>query len=442
MHVIEWAYPSCNRDPTWVEGIATWAEDFVYRGDQSEHKYPKGILFSYYSLLGEDAGNYQSWPFWYSVAKNRGTGAIKQFLQALAGGDLGAAFAALPGGLRANWKRYAVEVWNDKPIGSSGFEVQEAFKQWDSFAQTPATDPETLVLLGGMAEHTFDLNTNGPGGFGNPGGDLAPLSTSYTRAKIQDRNVRELQFQNALPGSAGTVVQAFLKLENGKARLEDWSGESAVTLCRDEENENVTELIIATSNAVATGGALGRQTHRLRARDSCTQAPIQGSFGGTESYTSDDGEVTMNYSFSGTVRFERNGSESPRSQFGGDYPNESWARYDVTGVTITVSGNGTSFGCTVQIPSQALSLTGPGMLLIEPGPGPHYGMRDVSTTVLPSATLRCPPENEPFDSTFVPPSGVYTPQPRQTMERGTYVGSSTVNSPNSTATYTWSLIEG
>ena len=57
--------------------------------------------------------------------------------------------------------------------------------------------------------------------------------------------------------------------------------------------------VIATSNAFATAGALGRATHRLRARDSCTQAPIQGTFSGTENYTSDGGEVTMNYSSTG-----------------------------------------------------------------------------------------------------------------------------------------------
>ena len=441
MHVIGWAYRACDRNPTWVEGIATWAGDFVYRGDQVEHGYPKGLLFPYSSMLGEDAGNYQSWPFWYSVAKEGGAPAIKQFIEALGTGNTSQALAALPGGLREAWKRYAVQRWNDAPVGSAGFPVTKAFKQWDSFALKPTFEPATQVLLGGLVERTFELKTYGPGGLANPATDLAPLSTSYQLAKINDESVRELRFQNPLSGVPGTVVQAFLKLKSGKWRLEDWSDESAVTLCRDEAEENVTELILATSNALATGGPFGRATHLLRARDSCTQAPIEGTFAGTESYTSDGGEVTMDYSFSGTVRFERNGSDSPRSQFGGDYPNESWARYLPTGVTITVSGNGTSVGCTVQIPSQALSLTGPGQLLIEPGPEPRYGIRDLSTTVFPTATFRCPPENEPFESTFLPPAGVYTPEPRQTTQRGTYIGSSVVTDPNVNASYNWNLSE-
>jgi hypothetical protein len=440
MHVIEWAYRACDRHPTWVEGIATWAGDFVYKGDQDEHGYPKGILFAYSSLLSEDAGNYESWPFWYSVAKQGGAAAIKQYIEALAGGDARQAFAALPGGLRSTWKRYAVETWNAAPIGSSGFPVNKAFKQWDSFAQTPAPgEPVTKVMLGGLAEHTFDLKTYGPGGLGNPSGDLAPLSTSYTRATIDDENVRELRFRNALSGVPGPVVQAFLKLKSGRWRLEDWTDQSEVTLCRDEAAENVTELIVATSNALATGGPFGRATHELRARDSCTQAPIQGIIGGTESYTSDDGEVTMDYSFTGTVTFERNGSIDPRGYFGGTYPNEVWARYDVTDGTITYSGSGTSFGCTVELPSQTAPLSDIGLLALEPGPEPRYGIRDVSTQDFGQATFRCPPDNEPFPGSFLPPAGIYTPDPRQTMQRGIYIGSSMLNDPNVTASYTWNL---
>jgi hypothetical protein len=442
MHVIGWSYKACDRHPTWVEGVATWAGEFVYHNDQDEHTYLKGLFFSYSSLLGEDAGNYQSWPFWYSVAKQGGPEAIKQFIVALGTGDVRQALGALPGGLRTAWKRYAVQGWNDVPIGSSGFPVSDAFKQWDSFAIKPVVEPETMVLLGGQTEHTFDLTTYGPGGFGEGGGDLGPLSTSYKRVKIGDDNVRELRFQNALAGNPAAVVQAFLKLKSGKWRLEDWSDQNEVTLCRDETEENVTEMVIATSNASATGGPLGRATHHLRARDSCTQAPIQGTFSGTEYYTSDGGEVTMSYTLNGTVTFERNGSTNPAGEFGGTYPDATWARYTVAGGTITYSGSGTSFGCTVDVPPQTGPLYEQGLLALEPGPEPRYGIRDVSTQELAQAMFSCPPDDQSYPGSFSPPAGIHTPDPRQTMQRGTYVGSSTITGPNGNASYNWTLSEG
>ena len=227
MHVIGWAYPSCHRDPTWVEGVATWAEEFVYHGDQDEHAYPKGILFSYSSLLGEDAGNYQSWPFWYSVAKQGGPEAIKQFILALAGDDrearLGRCRAAC-----ARLEALRGEGWNDGR-SAARVQVQEAFKQWDSFAQTPATDRREPGLLGGQTEHTFDVNTYGPGESATPAKTWRP-SRPRTRGRRSGRDVRELRFQNALSGIPGAAVQAFLKLKNGKGRLEDWSDQSEVTL--------------------------------------------------------------------------------------------------------------------------------------------------------------------------------------------------------------------
>ena len=201
-------------------------------------------------------------------------------------------------------------------------------------------------------------------------------------------------------------------------------------------------MVIATSNASATGGPLGRATHQLRARDSCTQAPIQGTFSGTEYYTSDGGEVTdeLHAQRDRDVRAKRVGE--PCCVVRRTYPNASWARYTVAGGTITYSGNGTSVGCTVDVPSQTGSLSEDGLLLLEPGPEPRYGIRDVSTQELAQAMFSCPPDDQSYPGNFSPPAGVYTPDPRQTMQRGTYVGSSTVDSPNGNSSYNWTLSGG
>jgi hypothetical protein len=450
MHVIQWAYAACNRDTAWVEGTATWAADFVYRRDQEEHRYPNGIFFSYGSMLGTD---YHAWPFWYSVAKKSGSAGIKRFLEALAGTDFAGALAALPdGGLREAWKRYAVERWNQTPIGSTGFPVRQSFKDnsWDSFGTKPATDdPVDVSLPGGLTERTFDVKTYGPGGLGDPSKDLGPLSTSFSRVKINHRRVRELQFKN---GNRGGLVQAFLKLKSGRWRLEDWSNLGTVTLCRDEPDQNVTELVVATSNPSARGGSLGRKTHELRARSHCEQAPVTGTFSGTENYATDDGQVTMNFRFNGSLTLTPQGQNNPSGVFGSHWPDEPWDLYHVNSGSYTLSGEGTSYGCTVELISASFSLAPQSsdvtdVMVIEPGEEPRYGLTIYPSQEQPQARFQCPPDDTTFTGGFSQPAYlIYTPDPEQTMQRRIYQGSSTVTEPggggSSSGTYNWNLSGG
>ncbi len=458
MHAIQWAYPACDRQTTWVEGTATWAADFVYSGDQDEQRYyANGIFLPYRSLLGNDAGDYSSgyhsWPFWYSIAKhNGGAAAIKGFLESLAGRNFSGALAALPGGgLRAAWKHFAVERWNQAPIGSAGFEVRESFKKWDSFNTTPVVGSEAtdVKLEGALPERTFAVETYGPGGFATPSTDLGPLSTSFSRVKVDDRNVRELRFTNAVAGNREALVQAFLKLKDGNWRLEDWSEKGTVTLCRDKADEDVRELIVATSNASAMGGPLGRVKHELRARNHCEQAPIVGSFNGSEGFTSTDGQVTMTFNFNGNVELEPNGQTNPTSDWGPQWPDETWNRYTVRSGSYSLTGHGTSYGCTVDLIPATYQLRPessgrPNQIAIQPGPEPLYGL-DVKPDdqQLPQANVSCPPDDTTYTGTFAPSSHViYTQDPVQTMQRGTYQGTSNPSYEEYQGNFGWSLSGG
>jgi hypothetical protein len=261
-------------------------------------------------------------------------------MEALGGNDFAGALAALPGGLREAWKRYAVQRWNQAPIGSSGFPVSQAFKQWDSFNATPAMQPDTKVMLGGLPEKTFDLKTYGPAGAADPGKDLAPLTTSFTRVKVQDDTVRELRFTNALDGVPGTAVQAFLHMKNGSWRLEDWSDRGEVTLCRDKANENVTELVVASSNAVATGDPLGRATHQLTAKDICEPPTYTGTYSGISRFVDNTGMDSVDF----TTQF--NGMMTLAPYDGPAATGHEWA---ITGGTLNVSGfDGTIGDCSFE----------------------------------------------------------------------------------------------
>jgi hypothetical protein len=321
MHVIQWAYRACERAPAWVEGTAVWAAHYVYENDNVEHLLKTSLESPFLALRDPALGDH-AWPFWYSLENYEDVDAIVRVYEALASADLAGALEQGPSdGLEEAWKRYAVERWNQSPIGQPGFPLTRSFKQADGFTAKPLGVPIVDVKLGGLPEKLFPMTTF----------ERRPLSTWFHRVKITDPLVRELEFKKV----SGTVVQAFLKLENGNWRLEDWSDQAEVKLCRDKPDENVTEMVIATSNPLATGSPLGVDNHLLTARDICEQPTYTGTYSGTSRFTGPVTDLTTN--FDGTMTL------SPYDGFGA-----SGREWEITGGTLDITSfDGTIGECTV-----------------------------------------------------------------------------------------------
>ena len=339
MHVIQWAYPVCQREPAWVEGTAAWAENYVYEDDNAEHTH-KGSLEQPFFSLRDPMLNYDSWPFWYSLEVNDDVDAIVRVFEALATTNFAGALEQGPSdGLEEAWKRYSVERWNQVPIGSAGFPLTQSFKQADGFTAKPGGVPSVDVALGGLPEKPFPLPT---------ALDQRPLSTEFQRVKVKDPAIRELEFENGDDGAPGTIVQAFLKLENGNWRLEDWSDKSTVKLCRDKDDENVVEMIVATSNATATGSPLGPANHLLTARDICEQPTYSGTYSGTSRLFDNSG----NDQFDMTADFNGMMTLAPY-----DGPGASGHEWKITTGSLTVSSyDGTMGECSVTGGGQTFTL--------------------------------------------------------------------------------------
>ncbi len=328
MHVIQWAYPVCDRAPSWVEGTAAWAEDFVYHADQVEHEYKTALSTPFISMLSQGrTDGYQAWPFWFSLYKKEGIAGIQRVFNSLAGrADFPAALESGPSdGLREAWKRYAIERWNQEPVGASGFPVRASFRNssWDSFSVLPVTAKTVDVIAGASGVKSFILDSS----------TQAPLTTWFNPVKIKDPKVRQVVFQNAEEGRPGSVVQAMIKLASGKSRLEDWSNKPKVSLCRDKSDENVVELIIATSNASPRGEPLGEAKHIVTGKNSCSlPTRYQGTW--TRVYTWPD-RGTWKETIEGTATFVRNPLFPP------EVDGQTSVPYEVTSssVTWTVSGS-------------------------------------------------------------------------------------------------------
>lgn len=281
MHVIQWNFKvACERAPAWTEGTATWAEDFVYPRDQREHEYAFGIQVPFVSMIAPNTQvGYHAWTFWYSLFKKDGVDGIKRVFDALATHDFAGALEAGPSdGLREAWKRYARQVWNQTPIGASGFSEARSFKDsaWDSFGVKPGV-VDAPISIGSESKKEFTLATS----------IQSPLSTFFHDVRIDDRKVRHLRFDNGDAGRPDAAVQAFLKLANGRWRYEDWSARQSVSFCRDKPEEDVVRMIVATSNTSPRGAQLGIANHRLTAKNACSiPSTYSGSVGGTASYDS------------------------------------------------------------------------------------------------------------------------------------------------------------
>ncbi len=305
MHAIEFAhrYATCRDVSWWDEGVANWAADFVYPGDNVEQeRWPdwlRGPLQM--GSIARDA--YEAFPFWTMLQRTLGTGVLRQVFAQLAGQtSVPAVNAAIPGGYARQWPRFAFHLLNQPPVGTASFPIDQSFKAWDSWSLAPPPPATQSLALGGLGERTIQLPSQNP--------DTGPLTVSaYHRVTVEDRGVREIRFRN---GNASVGVLAALKLSDGSWKLEDWSGRSEVTLCRDDASEDVQELLIASVNKNQTG-SLGAFTHELRGRNACRLPSYAGTFSAVAVSVQDD-EV-INARWSGSIRFTPATEEELRFSF-------------------------------------------------------------------------------------------------------------------------------
>ena len=256
MHAVQFAYPRCESQAALIEGGAVLAEDLVYPGTPSKRAYAGSIATPFVGLLDSTGSNaYNAWAFWYALGRPAGAApaaraaVMKRILEALGqpGATLASVVAAIvPGGWRGAFSAYALQRWNQEPVGVSGSPVKESFKAWDRWTATPGGVAKTDVALGGKPQFQTSYTTS----------TRQPLSTWF-----QDLAIKRSE------GAAGgrhasrerpTSSRRSCKLADGTWRVEDWSGRGEVRLCRDRANENVTRIVVATTNALPTGAGLGR----------------------------------------------------------------------------------------------------------------------------------------------------------------------------------------
>jgi hypothetical protein len=265
MHALQFAhkYKSCGEPIAfWDEGGADWAANFVYPNNKrAQTRAPHNNLLG--DPLGYAPGNssYGWWPFWRMIEKTSGVGVLNSIFSAMENDQAVAAVDnAIPGGFKAQLPAFLIALWNQDPIGKSGFPVSQSFKDWDNWSGVPPVPGKQDLALGGQHEATIKIETD------SHSGELPLVLGTIQQVTISDDKVKEIRFKNGGFGH-GVHVDAALHMADDTWKLADWSKEST-TLCRDNKDEDVRDLIVF-STGVDRSQAF-QATHELRGKDECT----------------------------------------------------------------------------------------------------------------------------------------------------------------------------
>ena len=417
------------------EGTAQWVQDYVSASqygigltpEQTEHNaLPYFFPYPDKSLDSTTPGHhdYGSYVFWlWAARKGNDPTIVRQVWNGVASQkSLNAAKSLFGGGWAQAWKDFTKANWNKDPVGD--------YQDWDDIHDTPklavdATLPDDEI---------------------SPIGTLvAPVAAKYLRL-TPDPDVGTLTYRNngSLSDEAG--IQAIISHKDGSKDVEDWSqvAEKDVPFC------NIQELTLVLSNASVTPNdsklfsltfaptsSLPHSGISPRA-DVCVPNP-QGSFSGTAHYDDMVADI-LDWTWSGNVVFEENGQANAGFP---DFANEVWDKATVKSGSATMSASGTVTSseqtCDIDIPAQSYTL-GPGdgsSMVIQPGPEPHYGIQLFGPPLI-QGNLSCP-DGSSGTASFPAPGLIYTPDPEQTMTRGSYQGTSTFGNEFFQVNYSWNL---
>jgi hypothetical protein len=170
-----------------------------------------------------------------------------------------------------------------------------------------------------------------------------------------------------------------IKLASGKWLLEDWSNRRDVTFCRDRPDQDVVKLIIASSNASATGEPLGLAENTVTASNTC---PLPTRYDGTWTriYT-DPTQGSFTETIHGTAAFVRSPLFPP------EVDGQTSVHYDMESSSVTWSVTGSQpcsvySGSGTDLPDSHTSFSGNTRLTLEdvsgrqgaadPEPEPYY----------------------------------------------------------------------
>ncbi|MFA6255197.1 MAG: hypothetical protein WC675_04195 [Patescibacteria group bacterium] len=246
----------------WIEGTATWSEDFIYPKDNTEQGYVEKFIPKSELSLFKNGDNFEYgayvFPFYLSRTYDRMV-ITKIFEGCKGNGDpLVSAEKNIDGGFKKNWKEFTLWNYNKKPA--------EFYKNGDQSKTFTAHSSES----GGNSDMQF---INGIGEMPYPTKELAPLTAQVISFSVGDdtNQIRKIIFKN-LKNFTGKTDKAAIKAvvypKTGSPYTEDWTDKESRSFCFDKSDENIDRVILIFSNAETKNKIVAIEI-KGRAADTC-----------------------------------------------------------------------------------------------------------------------------------------------------------------------------
>ncbi len=461
----------------WLEeASAEWAVDFVYPLLNWEHGWAIGYLHGgraagarggpnpgWQAPLGEciwaGCGNgYRDYLFLFYLARSLDPEIIAEIFEWSENADsISALDSAIPGGLAEQFPAFAVHNLN---VGTV-----DDYRGWDALSASldMADQPRAEIELDGKRKRTTAL----PGASdltGTPSRVVEDLEYRWMSFEFPDDDVRAVAFNDTGYRSgapAGAQVWAYVELENGQSRIEDWTGRNEVLFCRDNPSEDLVEVVTFWVNAeaspyVTSGGSAdfpGRNG-RVEATDRCT---FPDAFAATAEGQISGESVTETWE--ATIPLKPNYRGPDNASYGATGGTVNWQVSGTVpcpsgGGTRTITGSATWPYYTPAFPGQIgpsnLYLYGPGVpnpdladgyqFQVVPGPHPGVGVTYGPCNSTPAETTRAYTalNCSLWSSSVRPWHGEYTLSGERTAYRSGLCGPE----PGPPHTFSWSIVPG
>ncbi len=245
----------------WIEGTATWSEDFIYPKENTEQGYAEDFMPKPQQSLNSRGSNFEYgayvFPFYLSNTYDRMI--ITKIFEGCktAGDPLNSVENNIDGGFKKNWKEFTLWNFNKKPI--------ENYKNADQSKKFPALSSQS----GSNADMTFLA----PGENTIPTKELKPLTSQVVETFFSEsQGVRKTVFKdlkNFTGKSGNAAIKAIIyPKNNGQPYTEDWTDKESRSFCFDKADEDFDKIILIFSNAELKN-KIDASSIKVKTQESC-----------------------------------------------------------------------------------------------------------------------------------------------------------------------------
>lgn len=226
----------------WIEGTATWSEDFIYPKDNSEQGYVDNFIIKPQLSLNSYGDDFEYgaylFPFFLTSTKDRGI--IPKIFEGCTQNNglvLTSADQNIDNGFKKTWREFT--LWNYNKVPTEKYKEVDQSKFFPAKSSQSGGNSDMAFLIPGQS----DISTK----------ELKSLSAQVIETFFSEsQGVKKATFVD-LKNFTGKNQSASIKAiiypkNNGQPYIEDWTELEKRSFCFDKQNENFDRIILIFSN--------------------------------------------------------------------------------------------------------------------------------------------------------------------------------------------------